>query len=320
MDVFRGSESIDPALREPVVAIGNFDGVHVGHQALVALARERAGARSGTVVVLTFDPHPAKVLAPKLAPPLITPLSRKLELLAAAGVDACLIVPFTPALAASSAPDFVDHILCEELRAREVVVGHDFTYGAGRLGTVDTLRAQGAKRGISVSVIPAITMGGLVASSTKVRELALEGNVEGVRLLLGRELDLDGLVVRGAARGRTLGFPTANIAHDNELVPKPGVYVGHATVLSRGERFGAAINLGSSPTFQTTGTAALEAHILDFEGDLYDERLRIEFHGRLRGERRFSSPAALAEQIRLDTATARAQLADAAEPRKDLLS
>lgn len=309
MDVFCGSDIVIPALREPVVAIGNFDGVHVGHQALLALALGRARALGGTAVVLTFEPHPAKVLAPHLAPPLITPLERKLALLEANGIDAAVVLPFTPELAARSADEFVEEVLRRTLGAREIVVGHDFTYGARRQGTTATLRVQAAARGMTVHVVPAVAQGGLVASSTKVRELALEGNVEGVRVLLGREFEAEGCVVKGAGRGRQLGFPTANVAVVGELLPKLGVYAGHVTRLDRGDRHGAAINLGTNPTFQAASNASLEAHLLDFDDDLYGERVRIEFHGRLRQERRFSTIDELREQIRTDVAAIRARLA-----------
>ncbi len=208
-------------LERPVVAIGNFDGVHVGHRALLGHAVARAHALGGEAAVLTFDPHPAKLLAPQLAPPLICTLERKLELFAEAGLDAAVLEPFTRELAALAPEEFVTRILRDGLGASEIVVGYDFTYGKKRAGNVETLRT-GA--GVPVHVIPAVTVDGLVASSTKIREFVLAGRVDGAGLLLGRPFDVDGEVVRGAQRGRELGIPTANIAARGELLPRPGIY------------------------------------------------------------------------------------------------
>lgn len=310
MDTYRGTSSLGRRLREPVVAIGNFDGVHIGHQQLLALARDRARARGGEAVVLTFDPHPARVLAPHLAPPLLSTLPRKLELLAEHGIDACVVEPFTRELASLPAGDFVDQVLCDALDAREVVVGYDFTYGRGRGGTIETLRASGAERGFAVHVVPAVTVDGLVASSTKIREFVLEGKVDGARMLLGRELTVDGRVIRGAGRGRSIGVPTANVAVEGEILPKPGVYAAHLTVLDEpgATPRPAVANLGVNPTFVAAGALSLEAHVLDWEGDLYDRRVRIGFTKRLRDEERFPSVDALVAQIRRDIEAARASL------------
>ncbi len=308
MDVFHGSSRIDRPLRMPVVAIGNFDGVHVGHQQLLALARTAATARGGEAVVLTFDPHPAKVLAPQLAPPLLTTTSQKLDQLAARGIDVCVVEPFTRELAGRSADDFVDSILVRAIGAKEIVVGYDFTYGTKRQGNVDSLRAAGATRGFTVHVVPAVTVEGLVASSTKIREFVLEGKVEGAAVLLGREFAVEGGVMRGAGRGRTIGIPTANIRIDGEILPKPGVYAAHLTVLDgdlAGTTYDAVVNLGTNPTFVQAGALSLEAHVLDFDKDIYDRRVRVGFHARLRNEERFASADALVEQIRRDIAQAR---------------
>jgi len=305
------------ALRSPAVAIGNFDGVHVGHRALLALALAGARARGGEAAVLTFEPHPAKVLAPTLAPPLISGLERKLELFAEAGMDACALVPFTPEVAAHRAEAFEGEILARALGVREVVVGHDFTYGRRREGTADTLRAAGAARGFAVTVVPPVTVDGLVASSTKIRELLLEGNVEGARVLLGRPFDVDGTVVRGDGRGRRIGVPTTNVAAEAELLPRPGVYGAHVTVLGEPglpAPRAAVVNLGVNPTFVAAGKLSLEAHLLDFAGDLYDRRVRVAFDFRLRGEERFADADALVAQIRRDIDTARARFRGAEQP------
>ncbi len=290
-----------------MVAIGNFDGVHVGHQQLLALAIRRARARGGEAAVLTFDPHPAKVLAARLAPPLICTPARKAELVAEAGMDALIIEPFTRELAALSHGEFVEQVLVRAIGAREIIVGYDFTYGHGREGNTETLRAT---PGVQVHVVPPFTVDGLVASSTKIREFIHEGNVEGAAVLLGREFDVEGEVRRGAGRGRSISIPTANVATDNELLPRPGVYAGHVTVLPEpgGSGLPAVINLGRNPTFVQGGGLSLEAHILDFDADLYGRRVRVGFSAWLRGEERFSSADALVAQIRGDIVEARSRL------------
>jgi len=306
MLVIPGSSSLSAPLRAPVVAIGNFDGVHVGHRRLLDLARARATALDGQAVVLTFEPHPAKVLAPRLAPPLICTPARKRELLAESGVDVLCLEPFDARTAAQSASEFVARTLVERLGAREVVVGYDFTYGTKRGGNVQTLVEAGRAAGFAVHVVPQVSVDGLVASSTKIRELLHEGNVAGARLLLGRDFDVDGTVVRGAGRGRELGIPTANVAAEGELIPRRGIYATRVSV-DGGPWIGAATSLGTNPTFGGQATT-LEPHLLDFDGDLYGRRLRVAFVAWLRGEERFASIDALVTQIRADIAETRAAL------------
>jgi len=310
MEVIVGSSSLTeasrPGLDAPVCAIGNFDGVHVGHQKLIALARARAAARGATTAILTFDPHPAKVLAPRLAPPLICTPARKRELLAALGVDLLWLERFDEHTAAQSAESFVTATLVGSLRAREVVVGYDFTYGQGRTGNAATLIEAGRAHGFDVHVLPQVTVDGLVASSTKIRELLLEGNVAGARLLLGRDFDVDGTVVRGAGRGRAIGVPTANVAVENELLPRLGIYATRVSI-DGGPWQAAATSLGTNPTFGG-GQLSLEAHLIDWSGDLYGKRIRVAFVAWLRGEERFASVETLVAQIRADIAKARTAL------------
>jgi riboflavin kinase/FMN adenylyltransferase len=306
--------------------IGNFDGVHLGHRALVQAARERAAATGGAVGVLTFDPHPAKLFAPALAPPLIVSLQRRIELLAAAGADEVIVEPFTAAFAAIEADAFVRDVLARDLGAREVVVGYDFSFGRGRKGDTRFLVGEGAALGIGVTVIPPVTVSGLTCSSTKVREFALEGRVEGAAMLLGRPLEVTGTVIHGAGRGRGLGIPTANVRPEAELLPRPGIYAGRAVLLgdqvnglARDDDDGAAdahvcaLSIGTNPTFVTAagGSAALsiEAHLLDFDGDLYDRRVRLEIVHRLRDEQRFDSIDALMARIHQDLAETRKVMA-----------
>jgi riboflavin kinase/FMN adenylyltransferase len=288
------------------VALGNFDGVHVGHQALFAEAR-----RHGPSVGLTFLPHPGKVLQPELAPKLITLLPRKLELFEACGLDAAVVQPFTREYARTSASAFEESLL-DVLGAKHLVVGSDFTYGAARSGTVITLREAASQRGAQVHVVPPVTVDGVVASSSKVREYILEGRVSAAHRLLGRPFDLDGTVVPGAGRGRGIGFPTANVDTQNELRPAPGVYAIRVRLKDEPQgpwRPGAA-NIGVKPTFGGT-VVTIEAHLLDFQGDLYGKELRVQFLERLRPEQRFASVAELVGQIKRDVEAARTVIARA---------
>ena len=305
MLIARGHDQLERPLRRPVVAIGNFDGVHRGHAFLFDETRRQAQAGGGESAVLTFDPHPARVLAPALAPPLITTLDRKLELIAQAGVDVAVVEPFDRAFAARSPADFIDEVLVRGLGAAHVVVGYDFTFGQRRAGTVETLRADGR---FGVTVVPPVTVAGIVCSSTKVREFVAEGRVDGAALLLGRPHEVEGEVVRGDGRGRTIGIPTANLKPRTELIPKNGVYAGFGEIRSgahAGRRFAAAINIGTNPTFVAERPVVIEAHLLDCDLDLYGATLRLEFVERLRGEERFPSVEALVAQIRKDVERAR---------------
>jgi riboflavin kinase/FMN adenylyltransferase len=296
--------------RPLAVAIGNFDGVHLGHQALIRAARAQAEARGIDAAVLTFTPHPARVFAPALAPPLIMSLERRLELFAELGMDVAVVEPFTREFAAIEAEDFVRDVLAGSLRAREVVVGYDFSFGRGRKGNPRLLGEIGGQIGLGVTIVPPVTVDGLTCSSTKVREFVLEGRVEGASLLLGRPFEIIGPVVRGAGRGRQLGFPTANLRPEAELLPEVGIYAARARILDRGgassgPALRAALSVGRNPTFIDAGAVSVEAHLLDFDGDLYDRRLRVEVVHRLRDERRFSSVDELCAAIREDVAHVR---------------
>jgi riboflavin kinase/FMN adenylyltransferase len=307
MLIVRGYNALPRRLCRPVVAIGNFDGVHRGHAHIFHEVRRLAAElrSDAEAVVLTFDPHPAKLLAPSFAPPLITTEARKLELIAAAGIDVTVVQPFDRAFAAKSPETFVDEVLVAALGAANVCVGHDFTFGAGRSGDTAQLGALGAARGFAVHVVPPYSVDGIVCSSTKVREFVLEGRVDGAALLLGRDPEVEGEVVRGDGRGRSIGVPTANLRAETELVPKNGVYAGWAE--RPGEaRHAAAINVGTNPTFAREGAVTVEAHLLDVDEDLYGARLRIGFVRRLRAEERFASVAELVAQIARDIEQTRA--------------
>ena len=294
-------------LRRPAIAIGNFDGVHRGHAALIAAAR--AASDGGEVCALTFEPHPVQILAPAVAPVRLTPERRKLELLAAAGVDVAIVVPFTTALAAMPAPAFVHDVLGGALGARHVVVGADFTYGQGRAGTIATLRTDGAAGGFAVTVLAPVEVDGAIASSTRVRAALRAGDLAQAAAVLGRRFDVDGRVVRGAGRGKGLGIPTANVAPDGDLAIAPGIYA--VTLTEGGVVRPAVASLGTNPTFVERGALTLEVFVLDFDGDLYDADVRVTFVARLRDEARYDTVDALLAQIAIDLADARAIFATA---------
>lgn len=305
MHVFHSIAASAGAVPGCAVAIGNFDGVHLGHRRLFEIAHDLASARGAAAVALTFEPHPVRVLRPRLAPPILTPLPRKLELLAGCGLDATVVQPFDPSYASTEGATFVERDLAAALDAADVVVGHDFTAGRGRT-RVDGLRRLLDARRIRLHVVDPVASDGLVVSSTKIREFLLEGNVEGASQLLGRPHDVEAVVERGGGRGRGFGFPTANL-HPVAMLPANGVYVAWTAV--GGAEYGAVCNVGTKPTVQQDGAVTAEAHLLDFDGrDLYGATVRIAFLSRLRDERRFPSVDALRAQIADDVARARAIL------------
>lgn len=280
--------------RGAVWAIGNFDGLHRGHQALFAHARAVASAHGRQSGVLTFDPHPARVLNPSLAPPLILDADEKAAGIAAAGVDLYRVLRFDPALAALTPREFCARILVDGMGAHGVVVGAGFRFGHRAAGTVDDLRAALAV----VDEVPPVKEGDLVCSSSKIREFILAGRVDAAATLLGRPYDLAGVVVEGDKRGRTIGVPTANLRVTRELLPKVGVYATRAH-LADGGTFDSVTNIGLRPTFQGQDVR-IEAHLLGFAGDLYGQRLRLEIVARVRDEMRFDGIDGLVAQIKKD--------------------
>lgn len=299
-------------MRDPgvAVAIGNFDGVHLGHRALLAAARERAAALGVRSAALTFDPHPAALLSPRGAPPRLGSIERRLELIASCALDVAVVEPFTHELAALSPEDFVEQILVHALGARAVVVGYDFRYGCERAGSIDSLREHGARAGFEVVVVDPVELEGAPVSSTRVRQALREGDVALAARLLGRAWDIDGVVVHGAKRGRAIGVPTANIAPTSDLLTAPGIYA--VTLGVDNSCLPAVASLGRNPTFVDDGGLVLEVHVLDWDGDLYDQHVRTTFVTRLRDELKFDSVEALLAQIWRDIADARAALAQRA--------
>ncbi len=319
------------ALRGGAIAIGNMDGVHLGHRRLLEVARlvaeggraqgqaeepapERAGGSGGPSLtrpprhhgLLTFDPHPVQVLRPERAPPLLTPLPRKLELLGALGLGATVVQPFDRAYAATPAAEFVGRDLAGKLGVAHVVVGNDFTAGRER-ARVDALRPLLAAHGIALHLVEPVTADGLVVSSTKIREFVLEGNVEAAAELLARPYDVDAEVVRGAGRGRAFGFATANLG-TAQLLPANGVYVVSAWLgpAGGGPPLAGVCNVGVKPTVEAAGGVVAEVHLLDFDGRaLYGVPMRTAFLRRLRDERRFPSIEALRAQIERDVEAAK---------------
>lgn len=289
----------------PAVSAGNFDGVHRGHQTLVAAAIGDARASGGTAVVLTFEPHPSRVLSPDRAPASLITLEQKAELLAGMGVDKLAVLPFDQELSRQTPEVFARLVLRQALGACVVVVGAGFRFGQGRSGDVAALSRLGVALGFRVHGLDPVLHEGAPISSTRIREALARGAVAAAGQMLGRSFFVDGEVVRGDGRGRSLGFPTANLAVSNEALPGAGVYAGWCRRMKQGCGWEAAVvNVGRRPTFGG-GETRVEAHLLDHEGELYGERLRLRFIDRLREERTFSGAVALAEQIQRDLAQAR---------------
>jgi riboflavin kinase / FMN adenylyltransferase len=292
--------ALRPRLVHPVATIGNFDGVHRGHQAIFARVLDRARALGGTSVAITFDPHPLKVLAPGRAPDLIATPRQKLAFIEAAGIDAVLNLHFDAALAATGAEQFVDAYLRDALALREVYVGANFNFGRGREGTADTLVALCEARGIAAGKVEEVRFLGSPVSSSRIRRAIRAGEVELAGELLGRPFAVEGVVRHGAGRGAGLGFPTANLDPPaGVIVPKLGIYAG-ATLDVR-----AAVSVGTNPTYGVD-ELRIEAFLLDFEGDLYGRRLVVELWRRLRDEVAFASEQELVDQIARDVADTRA--------------
>lgn len=294
----------------PVVALGNFDGVHLGHQAILKTAIDRARAAGGTSFALTFSPLPAKVLAPERAPRLLLTAEDRFELMRRCGLDGVLVVNFTRELSQLSPRDFVRDFLLGKIGARVIVVGHSVSFGHNRAGNAATLVELGREFGFEADVVGPIKAGAIEVSSTKVRELVLNGDLEGAATLLGRYHFLTGTVVHGRERGREIGFPTANIAPETECVPPDGVYASRV-VLPDGVH-PAITNIGVRPTFEES-QRSIEAHIFHFDRDLYGQKIRIEMIERIRPERKFASADELSHQIALNVRRAK-EIITAAAP------
>jgi len=291
-----------PRWHNPVLALGNFDGLHRGHMKIIDRVRQRAGERGGTPAAMTFDPHPPRVLRPDKAPALLMTNVQKIEALRRSGMQGLAFVRFTEALSLWAPEMFVRAVLVEWLHVSEVWVGANFLFGHKRTGTFSVLRSLGARYGFRAEKIDPIRYKDFVVSSTRVRRLVGEGRVDEAGALLGHHYFIDGTVVRGAGRGRGIGVPTANLATDNELVPPSGVYATLAIV--DGIVFPSVTNIGLRPTFGDVTAPVIETHVLDEDRDLYDAQLRLSFVQRLRDERAFPDVDALRAQIDADRRSA----------------
>jgi len=310
MQLYRNVKDIKKPFERAVVTIGNFDGVHLGHQLLFSEVVGRAYRSGGTSVVVTFDPHPLKVLRPD-GIKLISSTEQKIELIRLAAIDVLLVIPFDREFASTPAKDFVDNILVGTIGVQDLVVGYDYAFGRGREGNIDFLRKQGQEKGFPVTVVEAHQEGGIVVSSTKIRELIMAGRMRNVRKLLGRYYQIRGEVQRGRQRGGTeVGFPTANLRiSEEDLCPKKGVYV--TQVIYDGKMYGGVSNIGYNPTFGENELVA-ETHIFDFNHDIYGHPIKINLLRHIRGEKKFNSVEELSARIRRDIEIARKVLAEAA--------
>jgi len=299
VDVIHYPDDPRPAgWRSPVLALGNFDGLHRGHIKIIERIQRGAGERGGMSVVLTFDPHPPRIVRPDKAPPLLMTKAQKIEALGRAGVQGVAVVRFTREMSQWEPDMFVRNVLVEWLRVAEVWVGADFLFGRDRTGNFTVLRALGAQYGFRVEKIDPIRYKDFVVSSTRIRRLLAEGRVDESAALLGHHYAIEGTVVEGAKRGREIGFPTANLATDNELVPPNGVYATAITI--DGRVLPSVTNIGQRPTFGDHLATTIEAHVMGLSMDLYGRAVRLAFVQRLRDERKFPDLEALQEQISAD--------------------
>lgn len=298
MKVLYDSKKFPKTISNPVVALGNFDGVHAGHRAILEQVKKEAKLLRGTACVYTFDPHPAKILAPQIAPALIQTLEQRLHWLESAGVDICVVEPFSTALSKWTPIEFCQSILQTRLHAASVWVGFDFTFGVKRSGNTETLQKFCQETKIKFHAVSPYFVEETLVHSTQIRQLIREGNVEEAAALLGHPFALIGKVVKGAGiGGKTLGIHTANLAAENELIPATGVYITK-THTPQGD-FPSATNVGQNPTFPDKGFS-IETHLLGFTGNLLHKKIEVSFLEWLRPEEKFSSPQALAKQIQKD--------------------
>jgi riboflavin kinase / FMN adenylyltransferase len=306
MKIIEHIEDIDKPFTNAVVTIGNFDGVHIGHQSLFHEVVLKAASLKGTSVAITFDPHPLRVLTKHRHPPLITLNEQKKELIAATELDVLLVIPFTHEFSEISAKDFITELLVKRIGMKAIIVGPDYSFGQNREGDIGLLKDLGRRQDFEVIISDWIKSAhrneGRI-SSTRIRELVASGDIEKAQKLLGRNYQIRGTVVSGRNRGgKLLGFPTANLALQDELCPKTGIYA--VTVEWKGHIYQGVANIGYSPTFDDH-LFTVEVHILDFDQDLYDQKIKINFLKRIRDEIKFDSFEALSDQIRNDVAVAR---------------
>jgi len=310
MELIDQIDKIKKPFPNAVITIGNFDGVHIGHQKLFRKVIEKAGSLGGTSIAMTFEPHPIRVLKQNGHPPLITLYEQKIELISNTGVDVLVCVPFDHKFASMTARKFIEELLVKRIGMKAVVVGQDYTFGKNREGNVDLLKELAGPLGFDVVIIDWIERdnGAGRISSTRIRELVADGRLTEASRLLGRFYQIRGIVTKGRDRGaKLLGFPTANIRLQDELCPKTGVYA--VTIECLGKKFKGVANIGYSPTFDDH-VFTVEVHIFDFRDSIYGEKIRVNFIERLRDEEKFCSVTLLSEQIQRDAEKARSILSD----------
>ena len=302
MRLFHGTDNAEIA-RPTVLTLGVFDGLHLGHQLIMRTVVERARATRSVPTVITFDPHPRAVLHPESAPPLLQTFDQKIEAFNVMGIEQSIVIRFDGAFAQIRAEDFLRDVVRDRLQAREVYLGRGFAFGRGREGNIGLLRAASGRLGFHADEVAEVRLRGRRISSSRIRELLAAGHVNLARRMLGRPYGVEGRVVRGDARGRTLGFPTANLHPQNRVIPRPGVYVT-ATLIDGAWRR-SVTNVGTRPTFAASEAApSVETYVMNWSGDLYGDVVRVRFLHRLRDERKFASVADLKAQIDRDVARA----------------
>ena len=302
MRLFHGYENAEIA-RPTVLTLGVFDGLHLGHQLIISTVVERARTTGAVPTVITFDPHPRAVLHPESAPPLLQTFDQKIEAFGVLGVEQTIVIRFTRDFARRSAAEFLRDVVHERLHAKEVYLGRGFAFGKGREGNIELLRRVSSELGFTADEVAEVRLRGQRISSSRIRELLAAGRVNLARRMLGRPYGVEGRVVRGAERGRVLGFPTANLRPVNRVIPRGGVYV--TATLIEGAWRRSVTNVGTRPTFENEAEPSIETFVMDWEGDLYGDVVRVRFLHRLRDERRFASVEELKQQIARDAARAR---------------
>lgn len=315
MQLIENIEQINEPFPNAVISIGNFDGVHIGHQALFQEVIDKARAIHGTAIAMTFEPHPLRVLTDRREPPLITLYEQKMELIEKVGLDVVICVPFTKAFAEMSARAFIEDLLVKRIGMKAAVVGQDYAFGKNREGDLDMLRTMGESLNFDVIISDWVNTAKDAPeriSSTRIRNLVTEGQVLEARRMLGRYYQIRGKVIRGRNRGgKLLGFPTANIELQDELCPKTGIYA--VSVEWNGQRYPGVANIGYSPTFDDH-LFTVEVHIMDFQDNIYGKKIKVNFVKRIRDEMKFPSLEMLSAQIREDVKSARAILDAIDEP------
>ncbi len=302
MKIFHGTENANVS-RPTVLTLGVFDGLHLGHQRIMQTVIDRAKASNAVATAITFDPHPRAVLHPESAPPLLQTLDQRLANFEVLGIEQAIVIPFSQEFAAQPAEDFLTDIVRDRLHAKEVYLGKGFAFGKNRGGNIQLLREMSSKLGFVADEVDEVQLRGVRVSSSKIRRLLADGQVNLARRMLGRPYGVEGVIIRGNRRGHTIGFPTANLKPHNRVIPRYGVYA--TATLIEGKWRKSITNIGVRPTFESDSEPSIESYIFDFDGDLYGDVLRVRFLYRIRDERKFNGIDELKAQIEKDTRRAR---------------